>query len=76
MWTAKGKSLKFNEKFIYHQIPTYQGQSGAPVFSKKGKNFCMVGIHIMGSQKVKENLCIRLNEKLMNQINSWIGEER
>ena len=76
MWTAPGKWMRKDDDFLYHQIPTAKGQSGGPVLQKKGKNYYIIGIHIMGNEKNKENLCIRLNNNVLKKINEWIGCEK
>ena len=73
MWGYKGKTMEIDQYFIYHQIPTTAGQSGAPIYKLKGNRPYVCGIHTRGIYAIERNMGIRLTKEVRQRMNKWIG---
>jgi V8-like Glu-specific endopeptidase len=68
---AKGTIDRIESNRLYYQIDTEGGQSGSPLFVRKGDNCIVVGIHRGANATQTENHAIRINESVMCRWQEW-----
>jgi glutamyl endopeptidase len=77
MWTAKDIVNKGKGRRYIHQVDTYGGESGAPMYHKKNSCYpCVVGIHVAhydnGYWK-GYNIAVRIISDVKNNLNAWMN---
>lgn len=78
MWNGSGElSVADSQEFLFYQISTYNGQSGAAVRSLFPKLVRpeiprIVGIHVAGSEQLNSNFAVRINENVFGDIMRWM----
>jgi glutamyl endopeptidase len=77
MWEASGK-LTINDQdtqFLFYQISTYGGDSGAGVLSSLLGETYIAGVHVAGSNGpggLNSNYAVRVSDEMLLNINKWI----
>ncbi len=72
LWgTARRLQEVIPQKLVYN-LSTYGGQSGCPVFEKKGDQRTVVGIHNYGD--VSGNSATRITDAVYDDIEAWKAE--
>ena len=74
MYTMSKKHERLDKGNIYYKIDTWGGQSGSGIWTKKGSDHMVVGVHVRGG--VHENEGIQLTQDRYEQIHRWIHEVR
>ncbi len=59
-----------------YQMDTKAGQSGCPVFKyyPDSKRFLFAGVHVAGHEGSDTNLARRYDERMRNQVKSWVRQ--
>lgn len=75
MWTCQDKvTLSDDDNFIFYNIDTFAGQSGAPLLIHYQNSRYICGVHVAGSASLGSNFGVRLNEDNVNTVNGWLNE--
>jgi glutamyl endopeptidase len=75
MWWANGPIVSQTDRRVRHDIDTYNGQSGAPLYRYRSASeglcagWCITGIHTTGNPGDNHNGATRFNAAVMNDIN-------
>ncbi len=67
-WKSEGQIKKLTKYRIYYELDTVKGNSGSPLFIRKGENRIVVGVHSFGQNP---NYSIRLNQEIINRWSEW-----
>jgi len=61
---------------FYHEVDTFNGQSGAPVWlgDHKVEQPVVVGIHTGGDENERRNWAVRVTPAVKNLIQQWVSE--
>ena len=74
LWTSSGNLGAPDDEFLFYQIDTYRGQSGAPVLLPRTDNSpAIVGVHVGGSTALQTNFAVRLTPERVAQIATWVA---
>jgi glutamyl endopeptidase len=74
MWTSQGplKLQAGDEAFIYYQLSTAPGDSGAAiVLQGENNSFDVCGIHVAGYSAGNTNFGVRITQKVYEQLTKW-----
>ena len=67
-WKSEGKIDCADKNHLHYQLDTEPGQSGSPVFVRKGKSCVVIGVH---HRFETCNHAIRVNEMIVSKWNEW-----
>ena len=77
MWTAKDIVNKGKARLYIHQVDTFGGESGSPMYHKKNSCYpCVVGIHraVYNSGPWKGyNNAVRIIDDVKDNLNEWMN---
>jgi len=71
-FASSGTISRVNSKFVRYSVDTFQGQSGAPVFTVTRNVAEAVAIHAYEDSSLKLNVGVRLTEDWIELIKSWL----
>jgi V8-like Glu-specific endopeptidase len=72
LW-GTGKPNKLLGNVIQHDIPTTNGQSGAPMYYDSGRGFYLLGVHTDGVGLTDMNGGVRITHEVKGWIENWLG---
>nr|WP_321486027.1 trypsin-like serine protease [uncultured Draconibacterium sp.] len=67
-WRSEGQIKKLSQYRIYYELDTVKGNSGSPIFIRKGNSRIVIGVHSFGQDP---NYSIRLNQNILNRWSEW-----
>lgn len=67
-WKSEGQIRKLSQYRIYYELDTVKGNSGSPIFIRKGNSRIVIGVHSFGQDP---NYSIRLNQKIIDRWSEW-----
>lgn len=67
-WKSEGQIKKLSQYRIYYELDTMKGNSGSPIFIRKGNSRIVIGVHSFGQDP---NYSIRLNQNIINRWSEW-----
>jgi glutamyl endopeptidase len=75
-YSGSGKIGAVSPSFFYHQIDTFGGQSGAPVWlgGTGVAQPSVVGIHTGGNEDEQKNWAVRMTSDVKALIQQWVDE--
>ncbi len=74
LWSASGNLAAPDDDFLYYQISTFRGESGAPVLLPPGQAApSIVGVHVAGDRTRQTNFAVRLTAERIRQIQAWMA---
>lgn len=74
LWASSGNLGAPDDEFLFYQIDTFRGQSGAPVLLPQGQHApAIVGVHVAGDSRLQANFAVRLTPERVAQIQEWVA---
>ena len=70
----KNKDQKVEGKFLYHKLSTFSGNSGSPIFVKRGDRLFAVAIHKAGLLDGSYNVARIITEDVLFNLMFWQTE--
>jgi V8-like Glu-specific endopeptidase len=74
MWKMAGKPKEIDKGYIIYQIDTASGQSGSGVWYRKGDEYFVVGVHVLGDSDLNHNKATLLTQARYETIRNWVAE--
>ena len=67
----KNKDQKIESKFLRHKLSTFSGNSGSPIFVKRGDRLFAVGVHKGALFDGSYNLARLINKDMLINLMLW-----